>query len=180
MPTAPEQFRLSVTASALSWKDEAGRAQIDGGVLAGVDVESRAGSFLAFRLSGGYGSTTATAAGPPGDGIPEVTDVNQYVIDLSAVLRLGLASLERAGVVPFGVAGLGAVVHDPAFEELVTKSQSAALFGGGVDFDFSDDFGARAEWRRYIVDAETLFDPADRTGNDRHADRFIASLYWKL
>lgn len=173
MAVAPKQFRLALTGGALAWDAAPGRGSLGDGPLVGIDIERGIGSYLAFRLSGGFARTTAandTAS----------TEVNQYLLDLVASARLAVGPLGRAGVVPFGTIGLGSVVHDPELGELVTKSQSAVAFGAGLDADLGSTFGVRAEWRRYAVDAEDLFDPMDRTGEVRTADRFYGSVYVKL
>lgn len=173
MAEAPKQFRVAVTGGALSWAEEPRRGSLDNGALVGLDVERRVAGYLGFRLSGGYGRTTAAND-------TTSADLNQYVADVVAALRLAVAPLRQAGVVPFGTIGLGTVVHDPESAGLVTKSQSAVAFGAGLDADLSGAFGIRVEWRRYIVDGEDLFDPTDRTGVGRVADRFHGGLFLKL
>lgn len=175
MAPTPRLFRLGASAGALAWQDESGRNQIDSGLLLGLELESRVGPWLAFRFGAAYGGTTLLEADGSGE-----TDAGQYLIELAVVPRLGLPSLERVGVVPYATIGVAAVVHDPETEDLVTRSQNALGFGAGVDVDLGGAFGARAEWRRYRVNAEDAFDPQDREGDERTADRFWASLYWKL
>lgn len=173
MARAPQQFRVGLTGGALAWGEEDGRASLEDGAILGLDLERRVGPFLAFRVSGGYGRSTAT---------DEASSVklNQFVGDVMASLRLGFERLRRVGVVPFGTVGLATVVHDPVSDDLVTKSQSAVAFGAGLEADLAGPFGLRAEWRRYVVDSENLFDPADRSGRGRVADRFYGAVYWKL
>lgn len=173
MPGTPKQFRIAATAGSLLWSGREGRAAIDDRPLVGLDIERLVGPFLAFRVGGAYGRTRVAGEGG-------ATDANQWLADVSAVLRLGFGPLRRAPVVPFGTVGIGTVVHDPTDRELATKSQSAAAFGAGVELDLSGPVGARAEWRRYVVDAENLFDPADRAGESRRADRLFASLYFRF
>lgn len=185
MAPTPRLFRLAASAGVLAWRDESGRNEIDAAPVFGLEIESRVGPWLAFRLGGAYGLTTIVAAeGVAQDGLDaaalETTDAGQYLIDLAVVPRLGLPALERAGVVPYAAVGVGAVVHDPEAEELVTRSQNALGFGGGVDVDLGGAFGARAEWRRYLVNAEDALTPEDREGDERAADRFWGALYWKL
>lgn len=173
MARAPQQFRVALTGGALAWGEEPGRASLEDGAILGLDLERRVGPFVAFRASGGYGRSRAvndTAS----------VELNQFVGDVMASLRLGFERLRRVGVVPFGTVGLATVVHDPVSDELVTKSQSAVAFGGGLDADLAGPFGFRAEWRRYVVDSEDLFDPAERTGRGRVADRFYGAVYWRL
>lgn len=170
---APKQFRIAVTGGALTWAEEPERDAIENGAMVGLEIERRVGPFVAFRAGGGYGRSTAandTAA----------VDLNQFLADVVASLRLAFGPLRRAGVVPFGTVGLATVVQDPESEELATKSQSAAAFGGGLDADLARSLGLRAEWRRYLVDSEDLFDPTDRTGKGRVVDRFYGGLYVKL
>lgn len=182
MPEAPDVFRISLAGGALMWGSEPGRTVLDDGGLWGIDVESRVGRFLAFRLSGAYGRSAAAAAvTPEPDTLPTVTDLNQVLVDLVAELRLGLRGLEEVGVVPFGTVGVATVVHDPAAPALITKSQSAWTYGLGVEVaGLAGPLGARAEWRRYRVEAENLFAPADRTGSSREADRLFGTLYLEL
>ncbi len=182
MPEAPDVFRISLAGGALMWGSEPGRAALDDGGVRGLDIESRVGRFLAFRLSGAYGRSAAVAAvTPEPDTLPTVTDLNQVLVDLVAELRLGLRGLEEVGVVPFGTLGVATVVHDPAAPALITKSQSAWAYGLGVEVaGLAGPLGARAEWRRYQVEAENLFAPADRTGSSREADRLFGTLYLEL
>lgn len=173
MAVAPDQFRLGLTGGALWWPAEPDRARVGDDGLVGLEVERRAGRFLAFRASGAYGRTTAASG--------EVsTGLNQYLVDVLASLRLDVGPARRAGVVPFGTIGLGSVVHDPEDGELVTKSQSAAVVGAGLDLDLSRTFELRAEWRRYLVDSEDLFDAVERTGRGRPAHRLQAGIFLKL
>lgn len=173
MARAPRQFRIALTAGALVWAEEAGRGSIDGGALIGLDVGRGVGPFVAFRAGGGYGRMSVA------NDTAEV-EANQFVVDVVTSLRFAFGPLRGAGVVPFAAVGLAAVVHDPVSDALITKSQSSVAFGAGVDADLSKQFGLRAEWRRYVVDSENLFDPADRSGRGRVADRFYGAAYWKL
>lgn len=173
MAAAPDQFRLGLTGAALWWPVEPERARVGDDGVVGIEVERRVGRFVAFRASGAYGRTTAASG-------EASTRLNQYLIDVLANLRLDVGPAHRAGVVPFGTIGLGSVIHDPEAGDLVTKSQSAAVVGAGLDVDLSRAFELRAEWRRYLVDSEDLFDPADRAGRGRPAHRLQAGLFLKL
>ncbi|MFQ5678899.1 MAG: outer membrane beta-barrel protein [Gemmatimonadota bacterium] len=173
MAGTPRQFRIAATAGALLWGDEAGRPSADDGALVGLEIERRVGRFLGFRVGGAYGRTTLT-------GDTAAVRTNQYVVEIAVAPRLALGALRRAGVVPFAAVGIGALVHDPEADDLVTKSQSAVGFGGGLDLDLTARFGGRAEWRHYIVDSEDIFDPTDRGGRARGAERLLASLYLKF
>lgn len=178
VPETPRLFRIGIAGGALAWDDGGQGVSLDDGSLWGLDIESRPNRFLAFRASGAWGR--GAAAGVDTTGAPASTDLSQWIADLAAVGRLGIGPLERAGLVPFGTVGLGTVVHDPVQEGLLTASQSAFSFGAGLDLDISASFGGRAEWRRYRVEVEDPFDPMDRAGTTRTADRFFASLYWKI
>ncbi|MFQ5689243.1 MAG: outer membrane beta-barrel protein [Gemmatimonadota bacterium] len=173
MARAPRQFRLALTGGLLAWNDERGVDRIDDRAMVGFDLENRIQRFFSLRLGAAYGRTTVT-------GDSAAVDADQYVVDLTLAGHLAIGPLQRLGVVPFGTIGIGAVVHAPDGDGLATKSQSAAVYGGGLDADLTPSVGLRAEWRRYRVNAETIFDPTDRTGTDRSADRFFASLYLKL
>lgn len=177
MARAPRQFRIAATAGGLIWEEREGENRVGDGGVFGLDVGRHVGPFVAFRLGMGAGrASIAPAAGTEAD----PTRATQYVADLVLVVRLAAGPLRRAGIVPFGDVGLAAIVHDPAAEDLGTKSQSAVAFGGGVEVDLSAGFGARAEWRRYRASLEDTFEPTDRTGRDRSADRFFGSLYLRF
>lgn len=170
MADAPEAYRLGPTATHLTWAEGSGPTP-DDGTLLGLDVERLLDSFLAMRLGLAHGSGSIA-----GDGQEE--DVGAYMVDLSLVVRAPLSGLARAGVVPYAAGGIGTVVHDPAADSLSTASQNTLSYGLGVDFRALDRFGARLEWRRHEVNLENVFDPVDRTGRPRAANRFQASLYW--
>lgn len=170
MADAPEAYRLGPTASYLTWAEESDPTP-DDGMLLGLDVERLLDSLLAVRLGLAHGSGSIAGDGQEGD-------VGTYVVDLSLVLRAPLSGLARAGVVPYAAGGIGTVVHDPAADSLSTASQNTLSYGLGVDFRALDRFGARLEWRRHEVNLENVFDPVDRTGRPRAANRFQMSLYW--
>lgn len=170
MAEAPEAFRLGPTVDALTWTEGAGPTPEDAG-LWGLAVERLLDQVLAVRLGLAHGSGSVA-----GDG--REVDVGTYLVDLSLLVRARLPSLADAGVVPFGAGGIGTVVHDPDDDDLSTASQNAFSYGLGVDVQALDRFGARVEWRRYAVNLENIFDPVDRGGSSRDADRFQVALYW--
>lgn len=188
MADAPTQFRVAPYAGRLSWSDPTapaaepeapgpGAVALDGSGVYGVQLESRLVPYLGFRLGASYGTSEAAA---PGAGPVEV---NQVLGEVSTVLRLALPTMRRAGVVPFGTAGLGTVVHDPKTpdgRQLITRSQTGFLFGAGVDADLPgvSRAGLRVEWQRAEVQLENLLDPADRSSVNREADRFVGALTW--
>lgn len=184
MPEAPVQFRVAPSVSVLSWDGNAGAATALGdATLLGIDVESRLGRFVAFRFDVAYGKGDLTSSAG-------TVEANQFLLGLRAEGRLDVGPFRRFGVVPFATAGVGSLVHDPVPSEidaggaeptpLITKSQSTLGWGAGVDLDLLPRFGARLEWRRYDVELVTVFDPQDRSGVDRRADRLMATVYWKL
>ena len=170
---APADFRLGPAVSVIAWEETDGGNRLDDVTLWGLGVERLVASFLAVRLDGGYGTASVTSA----DG-GRTVDVNSYLADLALSLRAPALPLSDVSVVPYGVAGLGTVVHDPSPDDLTTASQNALSYGLGVDVRPLASFGARLEWRRYTVDLEDLFDPVERTGSSRGADRFSATVYW--
>ncbi len=192
MADAPDQFRVSATGGWLAWEDpgaDAGVAEeqrVEGAALWGVELETRVGRYLAFRLGGAYGRTSITSVGPGGD--PRSVDVNQVVLELVAEPRLEVGPLRRAGVVPFGLAGLGSVIHDPSTETgefdppLTTRSQGSLIWGGGVDVSppVLGGAGLRLEWRRAEVQMQPIFTPTTLEGTPRGAGRFMGSFYLTL
>lgn len=170
MAESPRQFHLAVTAGALTWSDGDGPA-VDGGALLGLDVERLLTPYASVRLAGAHGSTTVT--GPDGS-----ADVNAAVFELTLAGRAALPALRRAGIVPFAGVGIGSVVFDPDVAGLPTRSQNALSYGLGLEARPLPRIGVRAEWKHYAVELENLFEPTDRTGSDRDADRFQASVFW--
>lgn len=182
---APDQFRVSLTGSHVDWEapERSDGQEIEEATAWGLDVETRVASFLAFRFGGAFGTTEI--AGADGEGTRRRVDANQWLLELVAEPRLAAGPLLEAGVVPFGVAGLGSVVHDPKTGEgefqppLLTRSQGALIYGGGVEVepDALGAFGARLEFRRAEVQLQNLLVSTDREGTGRHRSRFMASVY---
>lgn len=170
MAESPRQFHLAVTAGALSWSEGDGPA-VDGGALVGLDVERLLTSYASVRLAGAYGATSVTGTGGS-------ADVNAAVFELTLTGRAALPSLRRTGIVPFAGVGIGSVVFDPEVAGLPTRSQNALSYGLGLEARPLPRIGFRAEWKHYTVKLENLFEPTDRTGSDRDADRFQASVFW--
>lgn len=170
MAEAPEAFRLGPTVDVLTWTEGPGPTPEDA-TLWGLAVERLLDQVLAVRLGLAHGSGSVAGGG-------QEVDVGTYVADLSLLVRGRLPRAAEAGVVPFGAVGVGTVVHDPADDDLSTASQNALSYGLGVDVRALNRFGARVEWRRYAVNLENIFDPVDRSGSSRDADRFQAVLYW--
>lgn len=167
---APRQYRIGLTGSAMRWEDASERAPGDGS-LWGVDVERVLFRYLGVRLDAALGTNVVRGAS-------DSADVTTYLAELVVAARIAPPELEKEiGVVPFLAAGIGTLVHDPEPEELTTASQNALSWGLGVELTRFDGFGARAEWRRYDVDLEDLFDPLDRTGRSRRADRLQLTGY---
>lgn len=188
MADAPAQFRVSATGGWLGWDDPdaPGEQRLDGGSLWGLDLETRMGRYLAFRFGAAYGRTTIT--GPDAGGTTRSVGANQVVVELAAEPRLSVEPLRGAGVVPFGIAGLGSVVHDPRAEpgELdpspPTRSQGSLIYGAGVDAspDALGDLGVRLEWRRAEVQTQRLFVVTSREGTSRGSSRITGSVYWSF
>lgn len=167
---APRPFRLSASASALLWEDAATRSPEDGS-LWGLEVGRHVLRWAFVRLGGAFGTTTVTSGG-------RSADANTYLVEVVGGPRLALRELRRIGVVPFAAVGVGSVVHDPRPDGLVDRSQNAFTWGGGVEGSLGPELGVRAEWRRYSVDLQDIFDRVDRTGEGRDADRFQLSVFW--
>lgn len=188
MADAPDQFRASVTAGWMAWDEPeaAGGERVDTGALLGIDLETRVSRWVSFRFGVGYGRTTIT--GPDQSGTTRTVDANQVVLELIAEPRLGVGPLSRAGVVPFGLLGVGSVVHDPSAEEgtfdpaLPSRSQGSLMYGGGVEVapEALGDLGVRLEWRRTDVQLQRTFVLTARDGASRGADRFMGSIYWSF
>jgi hypothetical protein len=102
------------------------------------------------------------------------------MIDLMVVGRLAVRPLVRAGVVPFGLVGLGSVILDPSGDDFRTRSQGAFSIGGGIDLEPRGRWGGRVEFRHYSVSLEDVLDPLDRQGETLSANLILASIYWKL
>lgn len=173
---APFQFRVGPTVGDLSWDAAAGTGaqRMDDAVMWGLDVASVVGRYAGFRLGGAVGSNSISEVGREDSGI----DAVQYLVDVVAEGRLAVGPLHEAGVIPIVSVGGGAVIHDPAPDSLVTRSQSAFIWGIGVDARILDRVGARAEWRRVQAEIQSILDPLDRSGTTRFADRWFLGAYW--
>lgn len=178
MAAAPAQFRVGVSGGALAWSEGTDRTPEEGG-LWGLDLERLLLPAVSIRFGAAYGTTTLVS---PGDRVA----ADAYLMELSGVVRGAFAPLRRVGAIPFGTLGVGSLVHDPDRDGLGTASQNALTWGAGlevrplatVEGSRLAPLGVRAEWRRYQVEIENVFDPVDRTGRTRHADRFSATLFW--
>lgn len=173
MAEAPLPFKLALSASGLRWSDVAGRPKIDAGALLGVDVERQLVRYLSVRFGFAVGSSAASDSA-------RSTDLTQYLMGVSAQLAADLGPFRRAGAVPFFDFGFASVVHDPSDPSLGTRSQNAFSFGAGLDASLSPRFGIRGEWRHYRVDLEDVFASTSRSGRNRGADRWMATLYWRF
>jgi opacity protein-like surface antigen len=167
---APRPFRLSASASALLWEDAATRSPEDGS-LWGLEVGRHVLRWAFVRLGGAFGTTTLSSGG-------RSADTNTYLFEVVGGPRLALRGLRRIGVVPFAAVGVGSVIHDPRPDGLVDRSQNAFTWGAGVGWTLRPELGVRAEWRRYSVDLQDVFNRIDRTGEGRDADRFQLSVFW--
>ncbi|HKK27722.1 MAG TPA: hypothetical protein VKB18_06540 [Gemmatimonadota bacterium] len=167
---APLQFRLGLSAGALMWDQSRSRVPGDDAAW-GIDVGRQLLRYLSVRLGVAYLPTRVED--PAG-----ATDVHGYLLEVAAEPRLALPSLERIGVVPFATVGAGTLVFDPRQPDLPTRSQNAFEVGGGLEGRIAPRFGARAELRAYTASLQSLFEPTDRTGATRHAQRLMVSLYW--
>lgn len=177
MPEAPRQFRLSVSASGFLWED-GGEVRPGDLTLWGLDLERIVARHLSVRAAVGYGR--GSAAGPS-----RSTDVATYLVEVAAEGRLAVDPFREGAITPFALLGVGSVVHDPAAGDLTTRSQNALSFGAGVEAGLAAlgapaSVGLRLEWRRYRVSLENLFDPTDRSGSDRRADRIVGTAFWEF
>lgn len=188
MADAPKQFRLSAAGGWVEWT-ASGRAEqqdVEGAAAWGLDLETRVHPLLSFRFGGAYGRTTIS--GLDTGGRPRSVETTQYLLELVAEPRLSVGPLRDAGVVPFGLAGFGSVVHDPRNEPgefdppLTTRSQGSLIYGAGLDLSpgFLGRLGARAEWRRAEVQMQDLFAVTSREGTSRTSDRFMGTVYWSF
>lgn len=170
---APFQFRIGPTVGVLSWREPSppGGQRIDDAPLWGLDVASVVGRWAAFRLGGAVGPTSISLGDAEMDAV-------QYLADVAVEGRLAVDPLVERGVVPYLAVGVGTVVHDPAPDSLVSRSQSTFSWGAGVEARILDRIGARAEWRRVQGELQSAFDPVDRAGSTRFADRWFLGAFW--
>lgn len=188
MADAPDQFRVSSTAGWLDWDEPgaAGEKQVATGALWGLDLETRVSRWIGFRFGAAYGRTEITE--PDGSGTARTVDASQVVLELVAEPRLAVGPLQRAGVMPFAVVGVGSVVHDPRagpgeFDPpLPSRSQGSLIYGGGLDVvpETLGSLGARLEWRRNDVQLQPTFAVTSREGTGRGASRFMGSVFWSF
>ncbi len=72
--------------------------------------------------------------------------MNQWLIDLLAVGRLAVRPLIRAGVMPFGLVGIGSVILDPSDDDFRTRSQGAFSIGGVIDLEPQGRWGGASSF----------------------------------
>lgn len=167
---APRPFRIFGSGGGIFWDDDPRTP--DDMALAGLSVERILFRFLSARLEGAYGSSEVPR--PDGSGSEEI---KTWLVDFLVTARVD-GPLDPIDVVPFATVGVGSTSFDPEEEDLVTKNQNAFEYGAGIDYQPFSRFGIRAEYRRYSVDLEDLFDLVDRTGESSNADRFMVGLLW--
>lgn len=180
MAKAPLQFRLSATVGSFFWGQKEDVVDLGDPVTFGIDIESRVAPAVAFRFGGSYGRTAASNDSAS-------VDVNQWEFNVAIVGRLAVSPFSNAGVVPFGLVAAGTIALDPRDDppdpndKLVTRSQGAFSFGGGIDIEPPGTrWGGRVEYRHYSVSLEDPFNPVDRTGDTIGANLIMASVFWRL
>jgi hypothetical protein len=169
-PPAPHQFRIGPSAGALLWNGSAVRTPDDVATW-GLQVERVLFRYLSVRFDASYLAERLREGG-------DSANIHGYLLELSAVPRLALGPLVRAGVVPFAEVGIGSLVFDPGPAGLPTRSQNSFALGAGVEVRLARRVGGRVQWRHYTVKLQSLFDAADLTSVSRRANRITAGLYW--
>lgn len=174
MPEVPHQFSIALTASGHVWEDGVfSGSEVDDRVAVGFEVERRVLDYLAFRVGVGY-------AAPDVSSSSRTVSVDQYTVELLAVGRLPLETLEGVGIIPLANVGYGSLVHAPDDDDLRGRNQSLVSWGGGVEWSALERFGVRAEWRRTTVDRLPVFDPTDRSAEKQHLERWVVGVYWRF
>lgn len=174
MPGAPKRLRVDLAVGGFDWDENGALPQVEGVVIWGAELETLVHPLLSFRLGVGYGRPEIRSG-------QDRLSADQYIVELLANLRAPFGAPGRAGVVPFLTGGYGSVVHVPRDRgDLITKNQSAYVFGAGVEYDALADVGFRAEWRRTRVEFIDVFDPEDRDAVMRDVDRWVLGAYWKF
>lgn len=174
MPEAPDQFRLGVAVSRIDWDSREGSlpAAEDGASL-GLEVESLVQPFLSFRLGVAFSQPEVRSS-------TDRVSTDQYLLEVLGSLRWPYPPFERLDLTPFFTGGYGSVVHAPERDDLITKNQSAFVYGPGLEWNGFPPFGARLEWRRSEVEVADVFDPRDRDSSRRTLDRWVLGAYWRF
>ncbi|MGD2068484.1 MAG: outer membrane beta-barrel protein [Gemmatimonadota bacterium] len=174
MPEAPKRLRVDLAVGGFDWDEDEALPEVEGVVIWGAELETLVHPLLSFRLGVGYGRPEIRSD-------QDRLSADQYMVELLANLRAPLGAMGEAGVVPFLTGGYGSVVHVPRDrDDLITKNQSAYVFGAGVEYDALADVGFRAEWRRTRVEFIDVFEPEDRDAVMRDVDRWVLGAYWKF
>ncbi|HZD05098.1 MAG TPA: outer membrane beta-barrel protein [Longimicrobiales bacterium] len=174
MPEAPEQFRVGLTLSRFDWREEAGADAVEDGSIYGAEVETLVHPFVSFRFGVAFGQPEVRSS-------TDRASTDEYVVELLADLRLPVAPLGRQGVVPFLTGGYGSVVHVPdQRDDLITRNQSAYVWGAGLEVEALSRVAMRGEWRRARVALNDLFDPENRVATQRRVDRWMLGVFWRF
>jgi opacity protein-like surface antigen len=119
------------------------RATKSGGLLVGYSYQFN--RWAGAEGNYGYTRNTQNYSGSLGDSSLQA-DIHEFTGAFVAHLPVNVAKVR-----PYALAGAGALVFDPTDKFVVngTERQTKATFvyGGGVNFDVSNNFGVRAEYR---------------------------------
>lgn len=164
-------YALGIGVGSLRWDDA---APYDDLVVTSLSIERTLWRWLRGRAGMGYGTTTLDA----GLGV----DTRVYAFDLQVVLIPAVGPLERIGILPYGVAGVGSLVTDPAGDpeglEPVTRSQSQVTYGGGVRARLHERWEARAEATGISLRLADPLDGEERETSTIHNLRWEGRLSW--
>ncbi len=74
----------------------------------------------------------------------------------------------------------GAVVHDPADPELITRSQTALGFAAGLEIDIAGRIGVHLDWHHVFVQLEDIVEPQNREAREVESGRVGGALFWRF
>jgi len=148
-----EPSQITVQGTALVTKDSSAdststthRATESGGLLVGYSYQFN--RWAGAEGNYGYTRNTQNYFGSIGQSSIQA-DVHEVTGSFVAHLPVKVAKVR-----PYALAGAGALVFDPTDRSLVNgidrQTKAAFVYGGGVNFDLTHNFGVRAEYRGLV------------------------------
>lgn len=122
------------------------RSTKSGGLLVGYSYQFN--SWAGAEGNYGYTRNTQNYLGSIGQSSIQA-DIHELTGSFVAHIPVGVANVR-----PYALAGAGALIFDPTDKFLVNgierQTKATFVYGGGVNFDLTHNFGVRAEYRGLI------------------------------
>jgi opacity protein-like surface antigen len=159
---------LAFTTAAMAQVEQHSQINVQGTALITKDSNADLGSHSATKSGGflvGYSYQFNSWAGAEGDygfsrntnnylsptaGSSVRSDIHEFTGAFVAHIPVRIRNVR-----PYGLAGAGAIVFDPADNAVAAagigrQTKATFVYGGGVNFDVTRNFGVRAEYRGLV------------------------------